>query len=354
MVNLYSKKFTKNDLLKKIGDISQIARVRHFELLDGNEKGVEVAQIHTGSGLIFDILLGRGMDISYAGYKGIPLSWRSATGDVAASYFEPEEFGWLRNFHGGLLNTCGLTYAGAPCEDEGKKLGLHGRISNTPAKNIYIDGEWQDENYILFVKGKIKETSVFGENICLTREISVKTGESRLFLYDRVENLGYSDIEHMILYHINIGFPIIDEGSVLVSPTEEVIPRDEEAKIGKEDYYKFTLPIHGFKEKVYYHKMKPDQKGNVCAAIINKKFNNGEGLGVYVKYSIKELPYFIEWKMMNEGTYVVGMEPSNCLVEGRNKERKEKRLKFLKPGEIKEYHLEIGVIEGKTQLSAFK
>lgn len=122
-------------------------------------------------------------------------------------------------------------------------------------------------------------------------------------------------IQQNICYFINIGFPIVDKGSILVSPTKEVKPRDKEAEIGKEEYYIFSEPVHGFKEKVYYHTMQPDKDGYVYASIINKNIN----LGIYVKYSIKELPYFIQWKMLGEGTYVVGMEPANCLVEGRDK-----------------------------------
>ena len=50
---------------------------------------------------------------------------------------------------------------------------------------------------------------------------------------------------------------------------------------------------------------------------------------------------------MGEGTYVVGMEPGNALVLGRDVERESGRLQFLEPGERREYDLEIGVVEGE-------
>jgi hypothetical protein len=58
--------------------------------------------------------------------------------------------------------------------------------------------------------------------------------------------------------------------------------------------------------------------------------------------------------MMGQGTYVVGVEPSNCLVGGRDKERAAGRLQFLEPGECREYRLEIGVLSSLLEIAAFE
>jgi len=42
--------------------------------------GCRVAEVRTGSGLTFSVLLDRGMDIGPAAYKGLPLAWVSPTG----------------------------------------------------------------------------------------------------------------------------------------------------------------------------------------------------------------------------------------------------------------------------------
>jgi len=211
---------------------------------------------------------------------------------------------------------------------------LHGRMSYTPAKNVWTDGEWEGDEYIMWTQGKVREAVVFGENIIVTRKIWAKLGESKIHLRDVVENLGFEPVPHMYLYHINGGFPAVDEDSVLLSPTKEATPRDEDAQIDPP----------GFNERVYYHNMASDADGYVYAALANKKFGNGQGFGFYVKYLKSQLPRFIEWKMNGEGTYVVGMEPANCLVEGRDKERESGTLQFLQPGEKREYDLEIGVL----------
>ena len=344
MAKLYGREFSRGELMRKIGDISQIAGVKSYQLGNGNEKGVDAIDFRTGTGFNFTVLPGRGMDVSYAEYNGQPLCWRSSTGDMGASYFEPEGLGWLRGFYGGLIVTCGMTYAGAPCIDEENELGLHGRLSYTPAKNVWTDGQWEDDEYIMWTQGKVRETSVFGENVLLTRKISAKLGETKFYLHDIVENLGFEPVPHMYLYHINGGFPAVDEDSVLLSPAREAVPRDADAQADAQNYYRFQAPTPGFKERVYYHDMTPDADGYVCAALANKNFRNGHGFGFYVKYLKSQLPRFIEWKMNGEGTYVVGMEPANCLVEGRDKERERGTLQFLQPGEKQEYDLEIGVL----------
>ena len=88
--------------------------------------------------------------------------------------------------------------------------------------------------------------------------------------------------------------------------------------------------------------MEPDPEGYVTAAVVNRKHNNGQGLGVYVRYEKEQLPQLIQWKMMDKRTYVVGLEPANCLVEGRDRERERGTLQFLAPGEVKRFQLEIG------------
>jgi len=148
----------------------------------------------------------------------------------------------------------------------------------------------------------------------------------------------------MILYHINIGFPLVDDGSSLVSTSHLYAPRDEEAKGEAERFDQFHQPMNGYKEKVYFHDMLADAEGYAYSAIVNERLSGS--MAVYVKYRRAELPRFVEWKMMGEGTYVVGMEPANGLVVGRDKERRWGTLQWLRPQETKELHVEIGVLVG--------
>ena len=136
MAYLFGKKWTRKQLLERVGDPSQIAAVRPHLLTDGKAKGVSAIDFSTGSGFRFTVLPDRCLDISAAEHCGRSLCWRSPTGDVSPYFYQPEGLEWLYGFFGGLVCTCGLTYYGAPCEDEGQSLGLHGRASSIPAQEV--------------------------------------------------------------------------------------------------------------------------------------------------------------------------------------------------------------------------
>lgn len=344
MAHIYGREMSKRELMKRIGDISQIAGAKQYTLDSGKAEGLHAVDVKTGGGLNFTILPGRGMDIAWADYKGMALSFISKTGVVHPAYFEPAGIGFLRSFYAGLLTTCGLTYMGAACEDEGKPLGLHGRASHLPAEDLCVSNEWDGDDFIMKVRGRIRESTLFGENITLTREIRSKLGENKIHLSDIVENCGYERQPLMLLYHFNLGFPLLDEGTKLVFPGGPVKARDKEAEKGIGNYTEFSGPVHEYREQVFYHDPVSKENGEVTALLYNEKLSLS-GLGFYLKYNKKQLPYFIEWKQTGEGDYTVGMEPATWYPEGRSEARKRGELIFIEPGEIKTFDMEVGITE---------
>jgi len=349
MATLFGKRWTKKRLLERIGDPSQVATVRPHQFTDGRAKGVSAIDFSTGSGFRFTVLPDRGLDISAAEQAGRSLCWRSPTGEVSPYFYQPEGLEWLYGFFGGLLTTCGMTHFGAPCEDEGRPLGLHGRVSNIPAQEVSVETGWEGDEYIIGAKGKVVESSVFGPNLSLIRSVFSFLGQNKLYVHDEVTNEGHEPAPHMMLYHVNFGFPVVDAGSRLVAPTVKVIPRDAEAEKEKEQYALFSTPRACYKEKVYYHDL-AESGGKTMAGIVNPNM----GFGAYINYRKTQLPHLIEWKMMGKGHYVAGVEPGTNLVEGRAKERAEGRLRMLKPGEIATYDLEIGALTTQEECAEFE
>ena len=348
MANLYGRNLSRAELLRYAVDVSQVGGVRQSVLLGGPFTGVEAVDFRTGSGLDFTVLPSRGMDISYAEFNGKALCMRSTTGDVAPQYYEREGLGWLRGFQGGLFVTGGLSYMGHPCVDEGEDLGLHGPASYIPAQNVWADAEWEGDDYVMWVQGKVRETSFYGVDLVLKRRIWTRLGEKRLWIDDVVTNLGHSPMTNMMLYHFNIGYPVLDENAVFLSPTIKVTAQDDQAAQHLDDYYRFEKPVHNYPERVYLHELRGDVEGNVTVALVNAPLE----LGVYLKYNLKELPWLNQWKNMSEGSYVLGMEPATGGVGGRAKERAAGRLRYLQPGESAEYHIEFGVLSGRDELAA--
>lgn len=105
-------------------------------------------------------------------------------------------------------------------------------------------------------------------------------------------------------------------------------------------------PQAGYAEQVFFHDMIPAKDGFVTIMLVNDELQ----LAGYVSYRQKELPELIQWKQMGSGTYVLGIEPANCLVMGRDAERKRGALRMLAPGETCETLLRLGVVEGPQQI----
>ena len=352
MPKLFGKTYSRKQLLRRVGDISQIGGTRLVELLDGNLRGIRAVDFATGTGFQFSVLLDRGMDIGSASHCGKSLAWHSMPGTVHPAYHEPEGLGFLRTFGGGLLCTCGLTYAGAPCTDEGNDIGLHGRISHIPARQVSVDAEWDGDDYIFWAKGSMREASVFGPNVVLTRTVHSRLGENRLFIEDRIVNEGFQPAPLMVLYHINGGFPIVDKGAELISPTTTAEPYTDYAATIADSYATFTAPKPGVEEACYRHTKAPDPDGKITLALVNRKL--GDGFGYYLQYKRTHLPHFTEWKMMGEGMYVVGTEPCIMPLASRAELREQGKLPFLAPGEERTIELELGVIDSAKQIRAIE
>ena len=330
---LYGKNYTKIEILKRVGDISQIASATRFEYTDGKAKGTAAVEIKNGSGLHFVVLTDRGMDIAYAEINGVPLSFISKTGVVSPTHYDEPDF--LRSFTGGLLTTCGLTYMGAPCVDQGVSLGAHGRISNIPAYDVCVEQKWVGEDYIISVSGKVRESTMFGENIVLTRTITTKLGENKIHIHDEIENCGFESTPFMVLYHMNLGFPLVSEDTVLETNCENCRPRDKDAVVGFSKECEFSAPIHNYKEQVFYR----DSVADSYARLINKKL----GLSLQINFNGAELPYLVEWKQMGEQDYVLGLEPATYPPDGRAKARERGEIDFIAPQEIKTHDIIISI-----------
>lgn len=349
MPALFGQNYSKDDLEKRTGHMSQIAGIRAAELADGNERGVRTLDFRTGSGLAFSVLPDRCMDISFAEYRGAPLCWRSAVGDAHPAFYEAEGIQWLRTFQGGMLATCGLMNIGPASVDQGESFGVHGRIGAAPARNVQWDAEWQGNEYVLWTQGRMRETRIFGENVSLSRRISTRMGANHLTIQDTIINHGFVPTPFMILYHFNLGFPVLDDSSEVLIHSQ-VIPRDEPAVKGLSEWNKGAPPTPGYREQVHQHRVKAGPDGTAIAALVNRKFDRGQGLGVAIRFRPTQLDYLWQWRQVGEGTYVMGLEPGNSHVMGRSEERRLGRLPFLEAGGQRIHHLELEVLVGQEDI----
>ncbi|MCJ7471940.1 MAG: aldose 1-epimerase family protein [Actinobacteria bacterium] len=353
-MKIFGKETSREEIHQKTGDISQLGGIKYYEMIDGVSRGVRGIDIKSPCGLDMTILPDRGMDISNLSYMSTPIAWRSATRETSNAYYESSGLEWLRTFFGGLVTTCGLTYMGAPDIDEGEELGLHGRISNISAENVLADGKWEGDSYKMWVQGKVREAKVFGDKLELERKITTWMDQPRVILEDVVENIGSQTSPLMVLYHVNIGYPVVDQGAVLLEPEAKVTARDKEAEKGIENYSRFGEPIKNYSEQVFFHEIGADDEGNGNIAIANEAFSNGKGIGIWLKYNKDNLPCLTQWKQMGMGEYVCGIEPGNSYPRGRSIEKKENNIRYIEPGERVNFRLEFNILKSNKDIAAFK
>lgn len=339
--------FNKRELLKYVGNFSQVFGIKEYTLSEGKSKGVKAFDVRNGSGLEFTVLADRCLDISGLSFKGINCSYMSKTGIVAPEYYNEEGIGFLRSFHAGFLTTCGLRNVGNPCEDEGESFGLHGRISNTPSEEVCAFVDWVDDLPVLTITGKMREARLFGENLILQRKITCQYGKNTIHIENTIENCGFRKEPLMLLFHFNLGYPLLDENAMLVTPTEKLTPRDEVARMGIKTFNLFQPPTPEYPEQVFYHNLRKDSDENTSVALVNKNLE----LALAIHFNKNQFSNFTQWKQMGEGEYVLGMEPGNCYVGGRADARQNGALEYLAPGEIKKFDLVIEIVDGTDNVN---
>ena len=339
---------------KKYGNISQIGGTRHYIFADGKSKGVEAVEIRTGAGLQFTVLPGRGMDIAWMEYRGVPLNYMSKTGIVSPAYYESTGMNWLHNFFAGMLTTCGLLNVGGPQKVEHsvigeREYGLHGHISNCEAEQVSVFEGKQDNEYIIKVSGLMREAILHGEDLSLRREIITKLGSKEFLLRDTVTNNNVIPQEIMLLYHINFGYPLLDKNSRFIANSNSIIPQSDEAEKDKDKVFTCSEPVLGTTERCYAHDMLADD-GTVIIAFVNDELE----LGVALEYHKDSLPFFNQWKMFNEKEYVMGLEPGNCLPIGVLKARENGTIETIMPSEQKTYEIIFKILDGKEELACYE
>ena len=311
-----------------IGHPSQLRGVEEHRLVGGKGDGLRLFEVTNGCGLEMTVSADRNCDISRLRVNGINLSYMSPCGYVVPAYYDSIGSNWLQSFTAGYLTTCGLQNVGTPNTDEGVDYPLHGSIANFPAEHAWFT----EEADAFVVHGLVRDETIFGRKLTLAREIRVSKADNSFVIRDTITNTGDAPEPFEILYHMNMGYPLLDEDSVITIPSVKVTPRDDHAAEDIENWMHMEVPQAGYQERCYYHAF-ADRKG--LARIWQPKKN----IGLEITFDANELDGFVEWKMMGVRDYVLGLECGNCLPDGRDVMRRTGMLKNLQPGESKTYEV---------------
>lgn len=340
----------------KVSNYDQIGGIETSVLDNGPGKGGRIAWVNTGAGLRYKVALDRGGDIVDAFYNQYSLAWLSHGGLTSPRPDANTGIEWLWSFPGGLLITCGLTHVGGPESDDFGERGLHGRISNLPARvESIVQPDLASGKLGMSITMVVKQSRVFGPNIELRRTISGQIGEPNIRIRDVVTNMGNTPVPHMILYHCNFGWPLVDEGADIVykgTCVSRGLDMDNAVFNGKRNFKKCSRPIDSHRaggEGCGFIDVKANNRGICTVGVNNRKL----GIALAMTYSKKQLPCLANWQHWGPGEYVTALEPGTNPPIGQAAARKQKRLIHIAPGKSKNYDLEMTVLTDKTAIKHF-
>lgn len=272
----------------RISNLMQLASIRRYEMTEGTERGLRVLDCDNGR-LRFLLNESKALDVMQLYHMGQNVSF------LSKNAFTAREVPFSGRFEGGMLYTCGLDSVGAR---EG--FELHGSHHNTPAR--VTRAEVNEEG--ILIEAEIRETALFGKNLVFRRRVFSRIGSDTLEIFDTLENCGTREEEYCLLYHVNVGYPMLDAGAELIDDAEEVIPRTPWAAEHIGSRRAIGAAVANQEEMCYFLRLKTPSV-SLRNPKINKMFT--------LKWSQETLPCFVEWKSMAAGDYALGLEP--CTTE---------------------------------------
>lgn len=296
----------------KISNFKQIASIQRYTVTEGREKGLDIIDCNNGK-LRFMLNVTKALDVMQLWHEGQNMSF------VSKNAFTARENDFLNRFEGGMIYTCGL-------DNMGRRDGyiLHGTHHNQNAQ--IVRSECTEEGII--VEAVVRETALFGQNLVFRRKVFTAINSGSVSIEDTIENAGFTDADYGILYHINLGYPMLDKDTKIVADCEDISARTEFATANIDSAFSMTDSVVGQDEMCYYLTLKKPE-----ISLVNEKL----GKTFTVSYSKETLPYFLEWKSMASGDYALGLEPTTSILDD------EFKYQTVAPGEKKTFNITLCV-----------
>ena len=357
---------TRRELMRRVGNLAQAGGVELVRHEEGHARGVRSVVVRTGSGLTIAVVPDRGLDVGFAEFQGVGLCWLPPKGLAGPWHYEGDldPYAWLRVGLGGLFNTAGLVSIGVPQDVDTSSFGFtqrltarygtHDRIAVTPASRFSYGERWDGDRCVLTVEGVVRQDIAYGENLTLTRRYETALGSNTVKLVDTVTNDGWFEAPHQLLYHFNLGYPLVDEGAELLAAAEaepDALGYSTGDDGRPSDWRSVTAPQPGFTFEGYVVSLKRASDGTVAVALANRRLRGG--LGFYLRYDGNALPAYLAWRMMREGLYAVGLEPATNPFGNPSELAEQGYPVLLPPGESRTYELEFGILAGEAAIDAF-
>lgn len=329
-------------------------RITHGVLTSGKSAGVEVCLVETGAATTV-VLPGRGMGIWQITTPSTQYGWKSPVdGPVHPALVplsDPDGLGWLEGFDE-LVVRCGLESNGAPdrSADGSVRYPLHGRIANLPAHRLSVNVDPASGQVELC--GEIVESKLFFKRLRLRSRAVFTAGSAAIEIVDEVSNELSTPATAQLLYHINLGAPLLADGATVLAPVQALAPKDDHAAAEIDRWDQIGPPQSGYAERVYFAQLHSDSAGQSAALL--RGADGQRGFGVTI--DTRTLPYFILWKntAAEADGYVTGLEPATNFPNPRSQEAQQGRVVSLDPGQTVTFRLGLHPLDQPEQVHEFE
>lgn len=349
MPKLFGKELTRQELMRRVGNLDQVFGIRPVNYSGGKADGMRCLEVDNGAGLRLTVSESKAMDLLQLNWKGMNLGFETKAGIHAPWLSDEVGMSYRRNLGAGFLYTAGLYNVGGFCEEANEYHYAHGALKNTPAENVASHVEWEGDECTLTVSGQVRESAFFGRNLLLERSISTQVGSNTFTINDTIENQDFAPAQIMLLYHMNLGFPLLDEGTRMYMRVKSTEVMTEHTKTDPH-WSLMPAPIDNNEEYLYVHEPEVDSEGFTKAAA----FNDRLGFGLEIRYRPEVLPYMVEWKCMKSGDYALGILPSTCKPIGRPAAMEQGQLVTVQPFEKLHIQLQFRILESRDELKYYE
>lgn len=327
---------------ERLASLDAYAGARLITLGDGAERGVRVIELRAGGGLEAEIVVDRGFDIGRLSLGGETVSWHSPGGYRAPWLVEAgadRGFGFLTALSG-FLATCGFDHIRQPVADTtahaptypGGEIDypLHGHGAHQPARLL---GYGLDEaGATLWCEGEIVQARMHLGALRLRRRIEIPLGSGSIAITDRLDNIGPTPMPAMLLYHFNVGHPLVGEGAAFsFGPGADLWASGE-----FDPRAPFGPPEPAQTSELSIHRPEPADGWATC------RFDNpANGLSLAIAFHAATLPFLQLLKMRGRGSYMAAIEPCSSGQRERRDALAAGEVPMLAPGQSRTFALRV-------------
>ncbi len=342
-------------LRQRYGALSAYADARLVTLGDGAERGVRVLELRNGGGLEAEIVVDRTFDIGRLALNGTTLSFHTPAGFRSSAHIDPYREGgqgWLTGMNG-FLGTCGFDHIRQPESEPAQHAPLHpttdiayplhGAGAHAPAKLVGYGIDEDADTPLIWCEGDVTQSMMFRGALLLRRRIEMPLGGRSLAIRDTVTNIGATDMPSMMLYHCNLGYPLVDEQTTVSLDQSEDLWRS----CNHDPFAPMGPPPRDAVSELSVHRQ--SGRNRMASARVT---NPQTGLSMRISHATDTLPYLQILRLRAAGCTMIAIEPCSAAARSRAEARAAGDMPFLEPGDTRSFAMEIAIDAPTSSMEA--